>query len=136
MVPPLVKALELAAEEAARLGQAEVEPENLFFALFRDERYAPLAWLQAAGADLAAFRRAIQHRLVPTSAAASDVPLGALANEMLERLKISAVQTRRTHITPLHLLSELVRDDASTAASILARVGTDLAALRKTLAHD
>jgi hypothetical protein len=136
MVPFLVKALELAAEEAARLGQAEVEPENLFFALFRDERYAPLAWLQAAGADLAAFRRAIQHRLVPTSAAASDVPLGALANEMLERLKISAVQTRRTHITPLHLLSELVRDDASTAASILARVGTDLAALRKTLAHD
>jgi ATP-dependent Clp protease ATP-binding subunit ClpA len=116
--------LALAREEAVRLGQAEVEPHNLFVAGLREERSSFVRTLFDAGVDTARLRRLIEHRLVPAPATPSEheLPLSTDASEVLNAAKREA-ETRGDEVVSVPLLLYALVSETGQVADILKAAG-------------
>ena len=135
IVPGLQRHLDLAAEEAARLGQSEVRPDNLLLGMLRGDPDYVLVLISKAGGDLDRLRHSLEHRLVPPKleTATTEVPPGAGARKVLRDATEEAERRGSGSVTPFHLLDALAMDESGPAADILRSAGTSLRRLRDEL---
>ena len=123
--PKLREALDLAADDAFRLGQSAVGPENLLFGLLRGGGL-PLQYFTRVSrmdrerfhADAADRLRLAQDRLERT-----ELPLRTEAQAAVQAANTAATERRRQLVQGLHLLYALLRAEDGAAAGLLARYG-------------
>jgi hypothetical protein len=130
--PDLVLALTLASDDAVRVGQPDIRPENLLIGLLRAGG-PPLHLIGALGhADVPRLGRELADRLRPASdrVASHDLPMRADAQAALDTAVAAATGRRREVIHGLHLLLALVRPEHAAPAQLLRHYGTDSEALR------
>ena len=133
--PDLDLALALAADDAARLGQPDVRPENLLIGLVRAGG-PPLQFLASAGhADLQGLGRELAERLRPASdrLAPRDLPMHADAHAAVEAAVAVATARRQDVVLGIHLLFTLGRTDDGAAGELLARFGANATTLSAEL---
>jgi hypothetical protein len=127
--------LQLASEDAARLGQPEVRPENLLFGLFRAAGI-PFEHLKIVGGmDIERFRADFRDRLSPPGARAShpELPLDPDARATVDAA-IGLARERRTEILhPGYLLRALLRSETDPVGQLLAGYGLDVAKVHAEL---
>ena len=140
-VPPPVRlpvfdeALALAADDAARLGHAEVRPEHLLVGLLRLGD-APLHDLLNAGRmDLERLRAELGDRLRAPGDRVDHpaLPMHPDARSMVDAAIALATERRQEVVHGVHLLATLLREEGGAAAALLARCGGDLRAAAEAL---
>lgn len=130
--PMLTLALELAEDDAARLGQNDVGPENLLMGLARCDDPPLSLFVGSVRMDVAMFRSDMGDRVRPSSDRVEHpaLPMRADAQAAIDAMFAIAKERRRGDISPFFLLYTLIRDDGSPVAELLSRYGADVASLR------
>ncbi|HTR78646.1 MAG TPA: Clp protease N-terminal domain-containing protein, partial [Gemmatimonadaceae bacterium] len=137
--PPLdqraMRALELAGDDAARQGRADIRPDNLLIGILRTP--FPLPYLSAGGVDLDRLRSAIGGRVLPADDRVHRprLPLAADVRAAVERAVAVAAERRRDAVSGSHLLHGLIDNEASDVARLLVSAGASLSRLRRELAR-
>jgi hypothetical protein len=112
------QALALAREDAARLGQPDVRPENLLIGLLRAGTRPIHILKNARRMEVERFRTDLADRLEPEGNRDEllDLPMHADAQAVLERAIATAAARRQTHVDELYFLHALTAldDDART----------------------
>lgn len=137
-LPPfLLEKLDFARHDAARLAQAAVEPHNLFVALLGDERFSVLGLLSRGGVDIAALRRAVEHRFlaVPSGSPVHDIPMSAALTAILEEAKTRAEAAGHDRIGPYEILHAMIRGGSGTVEDILTGSGGSMERIRAEFAR-
>jgi hypothetical protein len=133
----LQEALGLAADDAYRLGQSEVRPENLLIGLLRAAGLAYHHFRKARKLDLERLHADFAERLdPPPSHEAPGLPMSTDAELAMERAVAAAKTRRRDYVRELHLLYGLTVDEHDVAATIVARYGASASALNAAAARD
>lgn len=145
--PPLpdeqaTRALALAADDAARMGQSAVSTENMLVAILRLTRAVPAALfpslLAYGGADMPRLRSLLESRLRPDA----DPLLGeelrpdAGAEAALRAAVAIADERHRGRVTPFHLVAGIVSQRSEPGARLLQQVGANEARMREYLNGD
>ena len=137
-LPVFEETLALAADDAARLGQPDVRPENLLVGVLRLGD-APLYYLVDAGRmDLDRVRREIADRLRPPGDRVGRPelpPMGLDAQAAVDAAVALATERRQSEVHGVHLLAVLLRDERSSTSALLARFDVDVRALAEALAR-
>jgi len=134
-LPVFEEVVAAAGDDAARLGQSDVRPENLLVGLLRVGG-PPLDFLSETGRlDMPRLRGDLADRLRPTAdrIGPHDLPLRPDARAAVEAAVTLATGRRHDVVHGLHLLAALVRDGDGPAAGFLARYGASEAALHVAL---
>jgi hypothetical protein len=134
VLPKLRQALDLAVDDAARLGQDDVRPENLLFGLLRSGH--PLfAFVNPSPSDLDRFHADMRQRLRPAEdrAERSALPLHPDAQVAMQAAVAAATERRRDLLTGFHLLYALTRSGDGAVAKLLTRYGSSVTALNAEL---
>jgi hypothetical protein len=102
--------LAAAREEAERLGQAEVRPDNLFVAMLRGSSLV-IAHLFEGGVNIEQLRLSLGDRLTPLPSPQNlyQVPFDAEMNALLKAAETLARERRQRHVGALHWLYEMTR---------------------------
>ena len=135
VAPKLREALELAGDDAYRLGQSTIGSENLLFGLLRAGGLPLLFFTDVSGMDLDRFRRDVQHRALPSDDRVDRpaLPLDSDAQAMIQRAIAIATEHRRPIVDTVFLLYALIEPDDGVAADILARYGSSAAMITAEL---
>ena len=133
-VEPLRETLELAADDAFRLGHSEVGPENLLFGLLRGSKLPVIFLSQSARLDLDRFRTDVAHRIRPADDRLErpELAMDAGAQAAISEAVAVATERRRPKITPLHLLYALTRG-TGVVVEMITRYGGNVDALNTML---
>ena len=140
--PRTKKVIELAIDEARRMGTAGVGTEHLLLGVAREDEAAGSRTLESLGLSLARIRTAVQSTLgVPESAepVRPGTPGGDLdrfsdrGKRILVFAQEEATRLRHNYIGTEHLLLGLVRDDDGAGARALATSGVDLDEVREAV---
>jgi hypothetical protein len=136
LAPELRRALAFAAEDAVRLEQADVRPENLLIGLLRAGG-PPLYFLKELGRmDVERFRVDQAERIAPASlndARHAELPMYAGAQDTLDAAIAFVAARRRGEVEGLHLLHALTRRDDGEVNELLARYAVNVTTLRADL---
>jgi hypothetical protein len=127
--PKPQEALELAGDDAFRLGQSDIRLENLLFGLLRTGGLPLLYVTDVSRMDLDRFREDVKER-VSFGKDRLERPKLPLHNESQQAVQAAialATERRRETVRGVHLLHALTRDENGTAAAILARYGSSAA---------
>jgi hypothetical protein len=136
LVPHVEKALELAREEAHRLGQPVVEPHNILVAMLRDEPHTLLHLLNRAGVDIPQLREALAQRLVLAQGASiPEVPLSADASAVLDAAKEDGESNAHGVINTFVVLDALLRLDKGDIERMLNAAGGTTKRVRQALSR-
>lgn len=129
------EALALAADDAARLAQPDIRPENLLIGLLRAGGRTLHLLAQAVPIDLPRLRSELGDRLRPPKERVDrdDLPMRSDAQELVESAVALAAERRRDAVDGFHLLSALTQATEGIPAEILTRYGASLPALRSLL---
>jgi len=130
--PRLKEALELAVDDAARLGQSDVRPENLLFGLLRCSNDLSLMYFtRVSRMDLDRFRADFGARILPPQDRLNRGDLSAApdAQAAIQDAVSVATERRRESVGPQHLLYALLRSGHGVAAELLERYGSNAANL-------
>ena len=116
-------ALELAGDDASRLGQSDIRPENLLFGVLRNRGDALVSFTRMSGMELERFRADVADRMRP---AEDRVEHPALTMHPTAQAAIDAAiarATARRHdvVNELHLLYALTQDERGPGAQLLER---------------
>jgi ATP-dependent Clp protease ATP-binding subunit ClpA len=136
--PTLQRALTFAGDDAARLGQPDVRPENLLLGLLRAGG-PPLFFLKEGRPDMGRldverFRAELADRVAPTDIAGRPaLPMHADAQAALEAATGLAKERRAESGYGLHLLHALTRVASGPVAELLARYGVSAATVNAEL---
>jgi hypothetical protein len=133
--PKLQEALELAGDDAFRLGQSDIRPENLLFGLLRSGGPALAFFTQYSRIDLDRFRTDVRDRVRPNEDGVErpTLQLDPDAQAMLRLAIATATERRREVVNGLHLLYALTRAEHGAAAELLGRYGSSAAIVIATL---
>jgi len=132
--PKLEEVLQLAADDAFRLGQSEIGPENLFFGLMRGgmtqlfTRRMSLQDLERFYADQGNRLRANQDR-----GERPRLALNAEAQATMQLAIALAVERRREWVDMYYLMHAVTRAGDGAAAGLLSRYGSSAATLTAEL---
>jgi hypothetical protein len=140
--PKLLEALELASDDAFRLGQPDIRPENLLFGLLRSS--APVRgpsglpfhiltrWSRM---DLDSFRAELKDRVRPIDDRIehAKLPMHSDARAMIDAAIEIATERRRETVTGCHLLYSLTKAGEGPVADLLARYGSSAAIVHERL---
>lgn len=132
--PRLQEALDLAGDDALRLGQAQIGPENLLFGLLRCGGIPRLFFTQVSGMDVERFRADHQNRLLPAEDRVNRATL-SLDNDaraVIEAAVALVTARRRDMVHGHHLLLILTRGHGP-AVKLLARYGGNVGSLNAEL---
>jgi hypothetical protein len=135
--PKLNEALEFAADDAFRRGQADVGPENLLFGLLRSGGLPLDFFTKYSRIDLDRFRADVWSRVHPNDDRV-DRPKLALndsAQAMVQAAIASATGRRRETVNGLHLLHALTQDAQGPAARLLTQYGANPTTCREEVAR-
>ncbi len=129
------QALELAGDDAFRLGQSDIRPENLLFGLLRVGGLPLLFFTKSSGMDLARFRADVEDRVraIEDRPERPKLPLLPDALETMQTAITIATERRRKVVHGLHLLSALTREDHGVVADLLTRYGSSAAIVNAAL---
>ena len=127
-------ALELASDDAARLGQADIGLGNLLFGLLRARGAALQAFTLASRMDLERFRADMADRMRPAADRLERprLPVHPEAEAVIQAATAIAAE-RRPEVEGQHLLYALTRAGRGAAADLLVRYGSSAAALNAEL---
>ena len=133
-LPLFDEALELARDDAARLGRPHVGVENLLVGLLRGSEL-PHRLAGAAHMDLQRLGRDMADRLRPATdrVARRDLPMDADAQAAVDAAIALATERRQDVVHTLHLLLALTRAGRGPAVELLTRYGADTTALNAEL---
>jgi hypothetical protein len=123
--PHFQQALELANDDAARLGQAKVRPENLLFGMLRNRQAGLNAFTRLSEIDRERFRADVNGRMYAAHdrIESARLPLHLDAQAIVDEAIALAAERRRGRVYEMHLLYVLVRDEVGYAAELLSRYG-------------
>jgi hypothetical protein len=138
LVSSLEEALELAGDDAARRGQAEVQPENLLIGMFRSDSSLPMEVMRWAKVDLEKLRAEIGPRVVVANDRVPQgvLPLGAAAQEVMNAATALVRQRKGEVVNALHVLRALSDAGDAYLAALLARCGSSTEKLRERLTEN
>lgn len=138
--PPVIaeslqRALTLASDDAARLAQTSVSPENLLFGLLRVGGRTVHFLNNAGRMQVERFRADLSQRLAPSDdlVMQSELPLDEAAQRVIDAAVAFATQRRQSHVEDLNLLYALTRSEVDPVVSLLARYGTQVAFVNEHL---
>jgi hypothetical protein len=133
--PKLQEALDLAGDDALRLGQPDVRSENLLFGLLRAGRLPLMFITKVSRIDLDRFRTDVADRVRPADDRIDRpaVPLHPDARMVIDAAIALASERRRETVQGVHLLYALTQDASGAAASLLAHYGSSAAMLNAEL---
>ena len=134
-LPAFEEALALAGDDAARLGQRDIQPENLLIGLLR-AGYPELELLAHAGQmDIARFRGELADRLGPSADRVEprDLRMNADAERAVKAAIALATERRGDVVHGVHLFLALTRAAHGPATALLARYGANVATLNVEL---
>lgn len=133
--PKLQEALELAGDDAVRLGQSDIRPENLLFGLLCSGGLPLMFFTKVSRMDLDRFRADVSDRVRPIedSVDRPKLPLHSDAQAMIQAAISFATERRRETVGGHHLLYALLRAEHGAAADLLARYGSSAAIVNAEL---
>jgi hypothetical protein len=118
------KVVELARDEARRLGSQEAGPEHLLLGLMRDDHGTALRALETAGVELDEARRAVAGATEERPGEVEGrVRISPLTRAALEDSLREAVALHDSHLGVEHLLLALVKDPHAAAGRVLNELG-------------
>jgi hypothetical protein len=137
--PPLeartLRAMQLAADDAARQGQSAVTTENMLVGLLRLSGGVFAEFFMGTGSDMARLRSMIGARLLPDSdpLVGQDLHTDAGAEVALRVATGEADARRREWVSPLHLLGGILSQSSEPGARVLAEAGATEARMQARL---
>ncbi len=116
---------------ASELGSRCIEPEHVLQAILKEEPDLFRPWLKSDG-EYEAFRVAVEGRKaglepIPDSV---DIPLSQTSKRVLAYAVEEAERFSHREIRPTHLLTALLRESGTAAASILGQFGIEIQQVR------
>lgn len=120
-----LRAMQLAADDAARQGQSAVTTENMLVGFLRVNDGALAGVFQGTGTDMPKLRAMIGARLQPDSDSllGQGLPGDAGAQAALQVAAAEADSHRRESVSPFHLLRGILSQEGEPGARVLAEVG-------------
>jgi hypothetical protein len=137
-----MRALRLAADDAARNGQSAVSTENMLVGILRMARHAPArvvpTLLAYSGADMPRLKSLLETRLLSDAdpLQGQEFPADAGAEAAVRAAAAIADERHRETVTPLHLLAGILSQGSEPGARLLEKVGANEAKIREHLKHD
>jgi hypothetical protein len=125
------RAVVLAQDEARELGHSHIGTEHLLLGMMRDGSGVAASALTSLGITLEAARDAVAATVGRGGGQAGHIPFTRPAKRSLELALREALQLGCDYIGTEHILLGLIHDDTSTAATILAGLGTEPDAIRQ-----
>jgi hypothetical protein len=124
--PRLQEELDLATDDAKRLGQPDVRAENLLFGMLRKDGLALMFYARVSGMDFERFGRDFAERLRHGETRIDDapLPLSPEAQDMMNEATAIAAGLRRQNVRSDHVLGALLRQEHGIAAELLTRYGS------------
>ena len=129
------KVLDLAKEQAMRLGQGQIQTEHLLLALVREGQGVAAAALEMMGLDLQQIKLEIE-KLITVGAPVlviGDIPLSSQSKKVLELAIEEARGMAHNYVGTEHLLLGLIREEDGIASQVLAQLGVTLEKTRKII---
>jgi len=129
--PPLeartLRALQLAADDAARQEQSSVRTDNLLVGVLRLSRGAFADVVRSAGTDMAKLEAMLGSRTMPGTDPflGAELPRDGAAEEALQTAIAEADTRRREVVMPLHLLLGILRQRTAPGAILLRDAGAN-----------
>ena len=132
--PKLEEVLQFAGDDAFRLGQSEIGPENLLFGLMRSGM-TQLFTMGMRLEDLERFYADVRDRLRPSEDRVERprLTLNAEAHGTMQAAIALAVERRREWVDRYYLMHAVTRAGHGAAADLLARYGSSAATLNAEL---
>ncbi len=129
--PGVQEALALAGDDAHRLGQRDIRPENVLVGMLALRGGGMLGILGAGGVDVERFRTDLRDRVRPGEPRPERpaLPLHPDAQAAVQAMVAHATERRRDLVTVYHLLHALVRPGDAPVAALLARYGANATTL-------
>ena len=140
-----MRALKLAADDAARMGQSAVSTENMVVGLLRlsRDRGIPAGSMFAmvfaySGAEMPRLKSLLESRLLPETEPflGQELPADAGAEAAVRAAAASANERHREAVTPFHLLAGIISQPSEPGARLLEEVGATEARIREMLKQD
>jgi hypothetical protein len=133
--PKLREALEVAADDAVRLGQSDIRPENLLFGLLAIGGLPLMFFTKVSRMDLDRFRADVQDRVraLEDRVERPRLPLHPDAEATIRAAIAIATERRRETVEGSHLLYALTKDEDGAVAELLARYGSSAELLNAAL---
>jgi ATP-dependent Clp protease ATP-binding subunit ClpA len=132
------RALRLAADDAARMGQPMISTENMLVGILRTAGgwYAQL--FAYSGADMPRLRLLLESRLLPDAdpLLGQELRLDAGADEAVRAAVVIADERHRESMTPFHLVAGIVSRGSGPGARLLRQAGVNEARIHEVLAQD
>ncbi len=124
--PRLQQALELAGDDAFRLGQRDIRPENLFFGLLRNGGLQLMHFTKVTLQELDRFRADVRDRVRPTEDRVQrpHLLMDADAQAVIQAAIAIATERRREWVHGLHLLYTLTQANHGVVAELLKHYGS------------
>ncbi len=129
------KVLDLAKEQAVRLGHGQIQTEHLLLALVREGQGVAAAALEMIGLDLEQIKLEVE-KLIRVGApllVIGDIALSAQSKKALELAVEEARGMGHSYIGTEHLLLGLIRERNGIAAQVLTKLGVSLEKARKVI---
>ena len=150
LAPEVKRAIDLAIDEARRLGHSHVGTEHLLLGLVREKETTAAKALASFGVSLDAVRQSVVASVgrphgevgaaAPASAPQPARSLGGSFDRFNDRAKRvlalaqnEAIRFNHNYIGSEHLLLGLIQEEGSVAARALAKLGVELANARKAV---
>jgi ATP-dependent Clp protease ATP-binding subunit ClpA len=133
--PGLQEALELAGDDAFRLEQTEIGPENLLFGLLRCGGLPAGYFTKVSRIDLDRFRADYMARMLPANDRVErpKLTLDPDAKATIQKAIEIATERRREMVHGHHLLAALTQPQIGPVADLLAKYGSSAASLNAEL---
>ena len=130
-----MRAMQLAADDAARQGQSAVTTENMLVGLLRVQDGVFAEFFMGTGTDMPRLRAMIGARLLPDTdpLIGQELPADAGAEIALRTAAAEATGHRRTSVSPLHLLAGILSQQSGPGARLLTELGMSEARARERL---
>lgn len=128
----LQEALDLAGDDAFRLGKSDIDPENLLFGLLRSGGLPRMFITKVSGVELDRFRADVWHRVnvIDEAVGRPKLPLNPESQAMIKAAIAVATEKGRDSLQGLHLLYALTKNEHGPLAELLARYGSSAAILK------
>src|ERR1700729_2279875 len=126
-----------AQEEARMLGHNHIGSEHLLLGLLHEQDGPAGRVLAGAGITAEAARAQVEEFAGPgTKSPSGHIPFAQRARKVLELSLREALEGKRRHIGPEHILLAMTRAPGDVGAQILARLGEPLPALRQRVLEE
>ena len=131
------RALFFARYEVSELGATAIEPEHLLLGVVRETAGVVAEILSAAGCSADTLRQEVERRSGTREKIATsvEIPFADGTTRVLKFAAEEADRLRHRYIAPEHLLTALLREDGTVAASVLTSHGLTLDGVRGAVAR-